>query len=421
MLGVAFLAWWSARLRSSEGFVSEYFLGGRSLGAWALALTFAATAASGGTFVGFPARIYSHGWVLALWIAGYMVVPIVGMGLLGKRLNRVSQIAKAVTLPEVLSKRFDSAACGGVATLLIVFFMFCYLIAQFKAGSKILATLLQDVPLFQQATQWVQAAKAPIPILGGAEPAYLICLTLFAVVVVAYVVYGGFRAVVWTDVMQGVIMFFGVILMLVLVLQQTGGLKAANERLATMTPPNHGVATVTRTGASEGETTLPLGEWLRGSENEVLRVAEAAVFATGASSVSGVKVIEITTPWEAEGLRNQVLEGHTATLTERIPYASGAGQPGVYLSAPGPHAEVDLGYLSLTLAFSFFIFWCFWNGRTAGKHGSADGISRDEDVAGGDDDRGDLFLDHLFHFGGDLLLWSHADAGDGSGSGSDYA
>ena len=72
-------------------FVGEYFLGSRNLGLWAFALTFAATSASGGSFMGFPSLIYTHGWVLALWIASYMVVPIVGMGLLGKRMNRLAR------------------------------------------------------------------------------------------------------------------------------------------------------------------------------------------------------------------------------------------------------------------------------------------------------------------------------------------
>ncbi|NNE91021.1 MAG: sodium:solute symporter, partial [Verrucomicrobiales bacterium] len=56
------------------GFLNEYFLGNRGIGLWAFALTYAATAASGGSFMGFPALIYSHGWSLAWWIAGYMVV-----------------------------------------------------------------------------------------------------------------------------------------------------------------------------------------------------------------------------------------------------------------------------------------------------------------------------------------------------------
>ena len=54
-LGVFVLAWLSNRIFSGKSFLSEYFLGSRSLGVWAFALTFAATSASGGSFTGFPA------------------------------------------------------------------------------------------------------------------------------------------------------------------------------------------------------------------------------------------------------------------------------------------------------------------------------------------------------------------------------
>jgi Na+/pantothenate symporter len=37
----------------------------------------------------------------------------------------------------------------------------------------------------------------------GLDPAYVLCLLVFGLVVVAYTTYGGFRAVVWTDVLQG--------------------------------------------------------------------------------------------------------------------------------------------------------------------------------------------------------------------------
>ena len=106
MVAVFALAWFASR-KSAKGqsFVGEYFLGGRAFGLWAFALTFAATNASGGTFMGFPAKIYMHGWVLALWIAGFMVVPLVAMGLLGKRLNLVARKTGALTLPEVLGNR----------------------------------------------------------------------------------------------------------------------------------------------------------------------------------------------------------------------------------------------------------------------------------------------------------------------------
>ena len=59
LLGVFFLAWLSSRVREKKEFVGEYFLGSRNLGLWAFALTFAATSASGGSFMGFPSLIYT--------------------------------------------------------------------------------------------------------------------------------------------------------------------------------------------------------------------------------------------------------------------------------------------------------------------------------------------------------------------------
>src|SRR5919106_782384 len=71
------------RVVQSGSFLKGYFLGNRGLGSWTLALT--ATVQSGGTFMGFPSLVYTHGWAVALWICGYMVVPITGFGVLGKR------------------------------------------------------------------------------------------------------------------------------------------------------------------------------------------------------------------------------------------------------------------------------------------------------------------------------------------------
>ena len=101
---VLWLAWLSSRLRKGKKFVSEYFLGSRSLGVWAFALTFAATSASGGSFTGFPSKIYSHGWILGLWIGSYIVVPICAMGLLGKRLNHIARKTGAITVPRTFSR-----------------------------------------------------------------------------------------------------------------------------------------------------------------------------------------------------------------------------------------------------------------------------------------------------------------------------
>lgn len=235
--GVFVLAGFSNRLLKGKNFLSEYFLGSRGLGMWAFALTFAATSASGGTFTGFPAKIYTHGWILALWIASYMVYPLCTMGILGKRINQVARKSGAITVPDVLRDRFESPSFGLISTSLILFFLSVNMIAQFKAGAVILEPLVRDVGLFQSLAGWVGERTAGIEFFDGVDSAYLTCLLLFAATVIFYTTYGGFHAVVWTDVMQGIVMVVGVLIMLPLAIWQVGGMEAGTRKMAEMEPP----------------------------------------------------------------------------------------------------------------------------------------------------------------------------------------
>ena len=359
LMGVFFLAWLSSRVREKKEFVGEYFLGSRNLGLWAFALTFAATSASGGSFMGFPSLIYTHGWVLALWIASYMVVPIVGMGLLGKRMNRLARQSGAVTIPDIIKARFKSDAVGMIATLLILFFMFFYLLAQFKAGSKIMTTLLQDVPVYQSTVAAVGDAIDGLPWVGGAEPDYVLCLLVFSFSVIVYTAFGGFRAVVWTDVMQGVVMGAGVIILLILTLGQVGGLSKATEQLKEMTPPENGTGFITLGQVADDDTTLPKGTWLRLTDGGIARLAEQVRLAKGKTETEA-KLLRITTPAEVERIEPTQLGFAVSTSftpTESIGY--GAGRQGVYVSAPGPHPDKEDGFLNVWVAVSFFFFWAF--------------------------------------------------------------
>ena len=359
LLGVFFLAWLSSRVREKKEFVGEYFLGSRNLGLWAFALTFAATSASGGSFMGFPSLIYTHGWVLALWIASYMVVPIVGMGLLGKRMNRLARQSGAVTIPDIIKARFKSDAVGMIATLLILFFMFFYLLAQFKAGSKIMTTLLQDVPVYQSTVAALGDAIDGLPWVGGAEPDYVLCLLVFSFSVIVYTAFGGFRAVVWTDVMQGVVMGAGVIILLILTLGQVGGLSKATEQLKEMTPPENGTGFITLGQAADDDTTLPKGTWLRLTDGGIARLAEQLRLAKGKTETEA-KLLRITTPAEVERIEPTQLGFAVSTsFTPTEANGYGAGRKGVYVSAPGPHPDNEDGFLNVWVAVSFFFFWAF--------------------------------------------------------------
>jgi sodium/pantothenate symporter len=226
--GTFVLAILSNKMMSKKNFMGDYFLGSRGMGGWALAFTFAATSASGGTFTGYPALIYSFGWVLALWIASYMVMPLTTMGIMGKRLNQVARKTGAITIPDIIRDRFESTGLGMFATCSIIFFVVANLVGQFKAGAIILETTFNLPAAF--------APDGSTSLIFGVKDGYLLGLVLFAIVVIFYTAYGGFRAVVWTDVMQGIVMGLGVLLMIPLVLNLTGGLSNVNETLKDRAP-----------------------------------------------------------------------------------------------------------------------------------------------------------------------------------------
>jgi SSS family solute:Na+ symporter/sodium/pantothenate symporter len=188
------------------GFIKGYFLGNRGLGAWTLALT--ATVQSGGTFMGFPSLVYTHGWIVALWIASYMVVPITGFAVLGKRFAQLSRRSGAITIPDLFDARYGDQRVGLVASLAIMAFMTFLMLAQFKAGAIVMKMAWPGSG---------ELALAEHTTAGGIDRAYYLGLAIFALTVVGYTLIGGFLASVWTDLFQSVLMLVGVVLLFALI------------------------------------------------------------------------------------------------------------------------------------------------------------------------------------------------------------
>jgi SSS family solute:Na+ symporter/sodium/pantothenate symporter len=212
---MAVSVWLGARAQRAVergGFVKGYFLGNRGLGAWALALT--ATVQSGGTFMGFPSLVYTHGWIVALWIASYMVVPITGFAVLGKRFAQLSRRTGAITIPDLFDARFGDVRVGFVASIFIMAFMSFLMIAQFKAGAIVMKLAWPGTGAL---------ALAEDVSIDGIDRAYLLGLAIFSLTVVGYTVIGGFLASVWTDMFQSVLMAVGVAILFFLVVPLATG------------------------------------------------------------------------------------------------------------------------------------------------------------------------------------------------------
>jgi SSS family solute:Na+ symporter/sodium/pantothenate symporter len=252
MVGVFLLGVLSHKLLKRGAFLKEYFLGDRKLNAWVLGLTYVATSVSAGSFVGFPSLIYTNGWVMAFWIGGYMVGGLVSKGVLAKRLNQVSRLSGAITVPDVLRDRFQSPALGTLAGLFLLVFLLFNLWGQFKAGGLIMREAnrgVRDQVAYQWARQqtaraleatgaWSEAdASSRTGNLYGPEyPDYVLGILIFALTVVAYTTYGGFWAVTWTDVLQGIIIVLGAMLLMILALYKVGGLETATSKLGEISP-----------------------------------------------------------------------------------------------------------------------------------------------------------------------------------------
>ena len=192
------------------GFLREFFVGGRTIGPWVLGLTWIATSASGGTFIGAPALAHANGWSVMLWISGYIVVATAGFGLLGRRITELGGRTGALTFPDLLRDRFDSPAIGAISGVAMLVLHTSFIVAQYIAGARVLEAVMG------------------VPYLWG--------VLSFAVVVGLYTAYGGFRAVAWTDSFQAVVMLVGVLLTAGFGLYKVGGLQAVYDGLAAQSP-----------------------------------------------------------------------------------------------------------------------------------------------------------------------------------------
>jgi sodium/pantothenate symporter len=211
MVLIFFIGFWASKqVYSSDSFIQEYFLGGRQLGGFILAMTMTATYGSASSFIGGPGAAYTQGlgWVLlsmAQLATGYFVLMI-----LGKKFAIMARKYNAVTLVDFLKSRYDSKWVVLLSAASIIVFLFSAM-----------------------AAQWVGGARLIESVTGLT---YTSALFLFAISVVIYVIIGGFRAVAFTDAAQGIVMFAGTLILLIATIYAGGGISNIISDLAAENP-----------------------------------------------------------------------------------------------------------------------------------------------------------------------------------------
>lgn len=172
-----------------EQTLSDYILGGRSLGPWLTSMGAEASDMSGWMLMGLPGYAYVAG-LEAGWIAlGLIIGTFANWRFIAKRLRNYTQIAKdSLTLPDYFENRFHDKTkiLRVVSAIFILVFFLLYTSSAFVAGGKLFNTVF--------------------------GVSYTYALLLGAFVVVFYTFLGGFLAVSYTDLIQGSMMFFAILI-----------------------------------------------------------------------------------------------------------------------------------------------------------------------------------------------------------------
>ncbi len=207
-LGVAL---WARRAEKKTGsFLEEYFIGGRSMGGFVLAMAIVASYTSASSFVGGPGIAYALGlsWVLLAMIQA--PTTFLTLGVLGKRFAIIARRTGTVGITDFLRARYQNEILVLLTSVALVVFFIAAMLAQFIGGAR----------LFQAVTGYP----------------YIVGLIIFGFTVIVYTTVGGFRAVAITDAIQGVVMLIASVVVFGAVVYAGGGVERCIQTLAAIDP-----------------------------------------------------------------------------------------------------------------------------------------------------------------------------------------
>lgn len=218
MLSIGYYA--MRRTKDNEDFI----IGGRSLGPVTSAISAGASDMSGWLLLGLPGAVFAGGLVDGLWISlGLVLGAYANWYIVAPRLRALTEKLDSVTLPTYLSRRFgdESHVLKTISAVVILFFFTLYVASGLKGGTLLFAHSF-----------------------GATEQTALLITTL---VVVSYTFLGGYMAVCWTDLIQGLLMLAALVFCALMAFFAISG---SGVDITAINPKAFNVTTTWLTGAS---------------------------------------------------------------------------------------------------------------------------------------------------------------------------
>jgi len=206
LLVVGYLGWLGYRRTRSA---SDYLVAGRKIHPFVMAMSYGATFISTSAIVGFGGVAGLFGMSL-LWLTFLNIFEgiFIAFVFLGGPSRRMGHRLDAHTFPELLGRRYKSKFVQVFAGLVIFFFIPLYAAAVLIGGCEFIATKF------------------------GIN--YDVALLIFSVIIAAYVVIGGLKGVMYTDALQGSIMFIGMMILLIFTYVKVGGVVTGHQLLGSL-------------------------------------------------------------------------------------------------------------------------------------------------------------------------------------------
>ena len=204
MIGVGFYC------RKNSTDVNGFVLGGRSVGPWLTAFAYGTSYFSAVIFVGYAGQF---GWKFGLastWIGlgNAFIGSLLAWVVLGRRTRIMTQHLESKTMPDFFGNRFSSQKLKIAASCITFLFLIPYTASLYNGLSRLFAMAFPSID-------------------------YAVCVVVMAILTAIYVLVGGYMATAINDFIQGIVMLFGIIVVILAVTNEHGGMTAAIEGLAT--------------------------------------------------------------------------------------------------------------------------------------------------------------------------------------------